>query len=170
MKPTRTISYDPELESVAQANRDALVRVMLESRMPIAGKEWSKWRPTKEVVGCIRGMPVNSIALATDGNLGIFKATSTEGHNLGQFFIGHFGCFEWTDGEGMGVPETLYGRPTDNGTEGNGDDMSSDEDRAKLKEFLGKRLSYAERQQKEKAPKEPKKDKAEKLREFAESV
>lgn len=170
MKPTKTISYDPELESVAQANRDALVRVMLESRMPISAKEWSKWRPTKEVVGCIRGMPVNSIALATDGNLGIFKVTSLLGHNLGEYFIGHFHCFEWADGEGSGVPETLYGRPGSSGVEGDGSDMSSPEDVAKLKEFLKGRMTWQEQQQKAAEPKAPRESKAERVAKIAEMV
>lgn len=148
MKPTKTISYDPELESVAQANRDALVRVMLESGMAIAAGEWSKWRPTKETLGTIKGMPVNSVALATDGNLGIFRTTAKVGHSLGDYFIGHFGCFEWADG-GSGVPETLFGQPKTSGTEGDGSDMNRPEEVKKLKEFLKGRLSWAEQQQKE---------------------
>lgn len=104
-----TLFYDPELESVAQANRDALVKVMLETGMPIAASEWGKWRPTKRTLGTITGMPVNSICLATDGNLAIFQNTRDDGHNMGRYFIGHCHRFEWTDG-GQGVPEMLFGR------------------------------------------------------------
>lgn len=86
-----------ERDNVAQANRDSLSKVLEETGMAIPPWEFNKWRPTERILGCIDGMPVNCWLLATDGILGIFKTTTTEGHGLGAAFKGHVEWFRWSE-------------------------------------------------------------------------
>ena len=110
--------YDQKSADIAVLNQTELSRIIAESGLPIRPDQFSKWRPTKPTKGVIAGLETLITALATDGNLGIFKVSEGADTSLGRYFLGHFQRFEWADGEGTGVPPALYSQEKPKGGAG----------------------------------------------------